>query len=280
MRRESSSHKTKTPEKKKQEEIVQAIAVDEGVLHACKLEIQKTENVLQKLKVEEATLKDNIKDLKQKHKSALTDCEKVANDIKTLQSALVALEQRMRTLKSDEEIVVKNINDEQRKFNEVTQQHSKTTIELQEAHLSKKKEYEDEIFALEEQRSLLVKIIEQISKDIEDKKREQLSIDATLLVRVEELAKLNSNLDTTKSASVRAANKLKEIDDKILSLESEIKLKDKEIEEKNSEIIAREKDVENRRNELVALMGREKKIDEKAQAVKDLFQLAGLNIEV
>ena len=95
---------------------------------------------------------------------------------------------------------------------------------------------------------------------------------------MQELTRIKSEFSSSHLLKKQSEKELSDINSKIESLKSEIIEKDKVVFLKNEELRRREEEIELKRKELVGVMLREKTVLEREGAMRDLFDMAGLNI--
>lgn len=133
---------------------------------------------------------------------------------------------------------------------------------------------------MESRVATLIRLESDITQSIHDKKLEQTGLEHTLQFRLQELSRVNVVVDSTKSEYERTKEEYEIWGRRLDEIKTRFNKVDKEVENKTLEVKKKEQEVENMREQLVALMSREKKIDEKASVIRDLFERAGLNVKI
>lgn len=270
----------KTSEKKKRDALVNSIATEEAVLTSVKGNISKLRvDEAEASKKTEAAIKELGYYLNEIEKAKVTFAEE-QKKLLPLSSQVGALEARIEKL-VNEEVSLKvskkelesSYSDERKRMDDERSNEIKKHSES--INLLK-----SEISLLEARKLVLSSTESQISDDIASKMREKDSLDASLSHRTRELAQINLNLAKSKEQEESAKKKIEEIDSQIQELENTRLKMDDEIKKKNEEVLAREKEVENKRAAIIALVGREKKLGEKEQKLRDLFDAVGLEFKM
>lgn len=270
----------KTSEKKKRDALVSSIATEEGVLAGVKGNISK-------LRVDEA-------EASKKTESAIKELGYYLNEIEKAKVSFIEEQKKLLPLSSQvgalEARIEKLVNEEvslkvsKRELEAGYSEERKRMDDERSGEIKKHSEtinfLKSEISLLEARKLVLSSTESQISDDIASKSREKDSLDASLSHRTRELAQINLNLAKSKEQEESAKKKIEEIDSQIHALEDTRLKMDAEIKNKNQEVLEREKEVENKRAELIALVGREKKLGEKEQKLRDLFDAVGLEFKM
>lgn len=270
----------KSADKKKRDALIHSIAIEEQALTLFGEQKNRAKKEISEIEKEKETAREQADFYKNSAARYENEYNDVVLKLIPLQSEIGSLESRLGKLIKEEVAIRMSLREMQEGYGKERARLDSERIKEEKGYEKRKAELEQEIISLEAKIKVLTKSSEEVAKDVADKSREKVSLDSSLGRRMEELAQINLNLAQSRTESERAEKELAEVGNRIKSLKNDIAAKDVEISKKNDEVTAREQEVEKKREELVALMQRSKKIDEKAQAVKDLFQMAGLNVDI
>lgn len=265
-------------EKKNRDTIIRSIAVEEGVLD--------------KLRVAQTEVAFEVDQLESKKEISRGELDVLESHIKEKESLLASLQEdiisaqsEVSGLKDEKEKLLSEIEEVKASLKKIQDDYNTESVrigDVREKEALLHKQNIDTLVSiiadLEAKVDVLTKSESQISSDIDSKQKEQSSLDVSLAHRIEELARINRDLATSQTASLKAEREYKDIEIKIANIQTEMLEKDNAIKAKNEELSEREKEVENKRKELLSVMLREKKLQEREGAVKDLFDLAGIKV--
>lgn len=270
----------KSADKKKRDALIHSIAIEEQALTLFGEQKNRAKKEISEIEKEKETAREQADFYKNSAARYENEYKELVEKVIPLQSEVAGLNDRIGRLIKEELSIRMSLRGLQEEYARTKAKFNEEEIADTKKQSDRKFYLEQEIISLEAKVKVLTKSSEEVAKDVADKSREKVSLDSSLARRMEELAKINLNLAQSRTESEKAEKELIEVGKKIKSLQNDIAEKDMEISKKNDEVTAREQEVEKKREELVALMQRSKKIDEKAQAVKDLFQMAGLNVDI
>lgn len=280
MRRIKAKEIDKSKEKQKRDVLVRSIAVEQSVKTSLASEIKELEKLVKDLRAEVkdevgrvATSKENTKKYKNAEVEAF-DSMSVAQvkviehetKVKELQSTIQSLEgsiSDMRNAYMNEHVIAVAVRSRE------NEEHARHITNLH-----------SQIVSMEDKVGVLKKIENDITRSIEDRKLEQTGLEHTLQFRLQELSRVNMSVDTTKSEQERAREEYELWGKRLESIKSEFSKIDNEVLAKTEEVKTKETEVENAREKLVALIMREKKLDERSGFIKDLFEKAGIEIKM
>lgn len=280
MRRVKAKEIDKSKEKQKRDVLVRSIAVEQSVKTSLASEIKELKKLVNDLRTEVKEEEDNIAVAKantKKYKSA----EVTAFDsMRAAQAKVIEHETKAKELRSIIQSLEASISETR---NSHMNEHA-ITIAVRnrenEEHAQHITNLRSQIIDMEGRVATLKKIENDITRSIEDRKLEQTGLEHTLQFRLQELSRVNMSVDTTKSEYERTREEYELWGKRLESIKSEFSRIDNEVFTKTEEVKTKEREVENAREKLVALMVREKKIDERADTIRDLFERAGLNIKL
>lgn len=272
--------KDESSEKQKRNALVHSIAVESQILGD--------------LKEEAIDFEDRIIEATQVIKEKEDEVVSLTTKIAELSAELTGKESSLRSLLAEvserEVVIAKLIKEEmqismslravQQEFNdEMARIGSKITVAS--CELSRiVKETDACTKEKDETLATLSSVENQLTHSIADKKREIESLDGSIAKRVAELAYINKNIAENKTAEDKARQELIKVDSKIEEVKGELAVYDKQLSDKNTELTERENDVNKKREELVSLVMKEKKINEKEVAIRELFKKAGIDVKI
>lgn len=270
----------KSTEKKQHGQIIQSIALERTILESFKKEQESFVVEIEKVKTEFTLLTDKLTKEKSNYKKNTEKTLLLETEIKTLETTISTLELKLGLLLKEEVVIQMSLRKLQDTFNaEQKRINEESVISLDE--LSKKKSFLEKSISDLETKIFTISATEaQIGEEISTKLREKQSLDLSIANRMKELAQINKDLSSTKDESVKADKEFSEIDNKIKALKDQLLAEDKKIKEKTDEIALREKEIDQKRDELVAVMSHSKRIEEKAAAVRDLYKMAGIDVNL
>ncbi len=270
----------KSTEKKQRDALIDSIAVEKQVLGTLSDEIGESTDRVESLNKEINALVSKIETYQKDINLYEKKNDKLVGEIIDSQNKLQGLDEIKKELERDLLLLRTEFNTEQLKFNKERAEFKRISErDVLESEI-KKGSIRREIDSLDTRYKVLTKCVDDISKDITNKEQQCKGLDVSIAHRMKELAQINKDLSGSKSQAERASLEFSKIDSKIRELQKEIDLKDKEVREKTEEIKNKENEVEKKREELVAVMMRSRKIDEKAEAIKELFGKAGLKVDI
>ena len=263
-------------DKKNRDTLIQSIAVEERVLDDILIKFTDTA-------FEVCVLENKKKEVERDLDILEVHVTKEQYVFLSLKEEVISLQSTVSGLKDEKEKLTTEIESEKASLKKTQDDYNKESVRINYIRDKENLLYKQNIDTLvsivanlEAKVEVLSKSESQISQEISSKQKEQSSLDVSLAHRIEELARINCDLTTSQTASLRAEREYKDIETKISNIQSEMIEKDNAIKAKNEELTAREEEVDKKRKELLAVMLREKKISEREIAVKDLFDMAGI----
>lgn len=269
---------SKSSEKKQCDLLIKAIAIEQTVLTDLNKINAETSMKADRMKDECTIIEDELL----KKQNAVVDTTKEIDELeirlRELQSQVYDLEGSVETLaQKRNEIQVLLVLEQESSTKEMSrllEVGARAVAVLQ----AKKESLISDITDLESRVMVLIKSESAILESIRSRGIEQKNLDSAIVHRMQELTRIKSEFSSSHLLKKQSEKELSDINSKIESLKSEIIEKDKVVFLKNEELRRREEEIELKRKELVGVMLREKTVLEREGAMRDLFDMAGLNI--
>lgn len=270
----------KSKEKEKKDRLVHAIAIEQTVntsLVEQNKELASAVASIAKEREEVLADIDSIKEKKRKHaddeavakarairaQAEADEKERLARELaKNVDDLRDSIRSMRDAITSEQEV----ISDVRRRESEEYTKHI--------SHLR------SQVADLEARVTVLSKSERDISDSISNKKLEIQGVEKSLEFRLQELARVNMTVDNTLTEYEKAREEYELFGHKLEGIRAEFARVDKEVSEKVDEVRKKEAEVLAMREQLVALVMREKKLDEKSNFIKDLFAKAGIDVKL
>lgn len=270
----------KSAEKKKRDDLIHSIAVEQTVKTRVEDEVKQKQNELKSMEKAEAKAREQVSFWE----NAARDAERVFKELEAkvvpLHSRVAEVEARLARLLKDEVDMRQSFRLEQANLTDQIIK-MRADFDFEERRLAHEIEILERQKADQEARLMVLsRSGDMIAQDLATKEREQKAMDVSLTNRMKELATINMNLAQTKSEAERAKKELDLVDGRLATLKAELSAKDKEISEKVEEVRKQEEAVHARREQLVSLSVKEKRIQELIPAIEALYERAGLKIKL
>lgn len=271
---------SKSKEKEQQKAIILSVNQSKKQKEVIESESKQLKTEILQDKRLYADLTEQIKNLKKEEGSCGSRVKKLKDEILVLEekrdSLQINIDDKTSVLKSIQE----NIESEQKKA-------EKELRRLDDIKNERHKTLHGEILTVEKlladkraQLDVASKSEEQIAQSVATKQREQKAIDASIAKRVQELAQINYDLAETEAQKRRAEEEVRDAKKRLSSIEAEIAVFDAEIKAKEAKIQEAEVQALNKRKEIVALIKREKRLEELIPTIRDLYAKAGITIDI
>lgn len=281
MRREhGATKKVEIPEKKKREAIMRSIAIEETVITEKKKEKELLLKEIADLEVIAGTIaiENDVADTElSKKKDELfalkSEVEAKTREVDSLEKKVAFLAQKLELTETEIQRIkashVKDHNDIKHRIEKAKEQEALTIANIN-----------GEINFLKEKVAALTITEAALIQSIDTMTREKANLDHAISSRMAELAHINKNLAGSSLQREKAEKYLKEIDERLATAKETLLMQDRLVVAKSEEVVKKEAEVEAKRLELVGLVLREKRVDEKALQIRQMFERAGLSTNI